>query len=115
MSTKDKTFMWLIVLLFGLVLLVFIMVYLDKPEPVTTSPSKRELELKDSIRLLQSRIDSSKARQVQLEHAYDSLLKIEPTIIHDTREKIKFIYTEATPSQLDSIVFSKSKRKPRYH
>lgn len=115
MSTKDKTFMWLIIILVGLVVLVFTMVYLDKPEQVTVSPSKRELELKDSVRMLQGKIDSSRARQARLEQAYDSLLKVEPTIIYETREKIKFIYTEATPDQLDSIIRTRSKRKQRYH
>lgn len=113
MSTRDKTFTYLLLAIFILFALVLVTVYTYNTD-VKLDTSKREKELRDSIHLLQSQVDSSHIRQAKLEAAYDSMLNIEPTIIYETREKIKFIYLEANATQLDSIIRTKSKRKRRY-
>lgn len=97
-----------------LAVVAYILFYNDPDQPVL-SPSAREKELRDSISLLQKQADESRLRQSRLQASYDSLLCVEPKIIYQTREKIKFIYTEATPHQLDSIIRAKSKRRKRYH
>lgn len=111
----DKTIVWLfcIILLFAVIITMIIMYTQNKKANVSfTSEEKR---LRDSISLLQKEIDASHIRQDKLQHDYDSMLHVEPIIIHETREKIKFVYTEATPNQLDSIIRTKSKRSKRYH
>ncbi len=84
---------------------------------VKVPDDSKEKALRDSINYLQKRIDSSLVRQEQLELAYDSVCRLEPEIKYKTREKIKFILTTATPSELDSIIRATiSKRKtPRYN
>lgn len=67
---------------------------------------QKELLLKDSISSLQKEIDDSHLRQSVLQHSYDSMLNIEPQIIYRTNETVKFIYGDASPSQLDSIIRS---------
>lgn len=111
----DKIIAWLFVgvSLFGAFLAVIVMY--NHNQKTTVSFSSEEKRLRDSIAILQKEIDASHTRQNKLQHGYDSMLNVEPIIIHKTREKIKFIYTEATPSQLDSIIRTKSKRKHRYH
>jgi len=71
---------------------------------VVSSTSEQELRLRDSISILQKEIETSVIRQTYLQHAYDSMLLVEPQIIYRTRETIKFIYGDATPDQLDSII-----------
>jgi hypothetical protein len=73
-------------------------------EPKQITNNDNEKVLRDSIALMQSQIDSSHVRQIKLQSSYDSLLNIEPEIRYRTNEKIKFIYSTATPSQLDSII-----------
>lgn len=112
---SDKTNLWffLVMLLIALVLFfVFIYNYDPKTAPMFISDEKR---LRDSIALLQKDIEASHIRQEKLQHSYDSMLHVEPQIIYQTREKIKFIYSEASPNQLDSIILSKSKRPKRYN
>lgn len=115
MSKKDKTFMWIIIILVALTISVFINVYYHFDDKPVISNSDKERQLKDSISTLNREIELSKVREQKLKHEYDSMLTIEPTIIYKTREKIKFVYTEASPNQLDSIIRKGSKRKHRYH
>jgi hypothetical protein len=98
--------------LLGAVITIVIMY--NKSQEAVVSFSSEEQRLLDSISILQKEIDASHIRQNKLQHGYDSMLNVEPIIINQTREKIKFIYTEATPSELDSIIRTKSKRKRRY-
>lgn len=111
----DKTIIWLFigVTIFGAVI-AFIILY-NQNQKANVSFTSEEKRLRDSISILQKEIDASHIRQDKLQHDYDSMLHVEPQIIYQTREKIKFIYTEATPNQLDSIIRTKSKRKHRYH
>lgn len=74
-----------------------------------------EQTYRDSISALKAQIDSSKVRQEKLQKAYDSLSSVDPLIIYHTREKIKFILTDAGPNELDSIIRSAWKTKSRYH
>ena len=67
---------------------------------------EQEIRYKDSISSLQKEIDLSRIRQSALQHSYDSMLLIEPTIIYRTNEKIKFIYFDASADELDSIIRS---------
>lgn len=87
-------------------------IYFRRPQVIVSSD--REQVLKDSIALLQTKIDSSHARQDRIQRAYDSLLSIDPIIISKTRDKIKFIYSTATPDELDSIIRTNWKTKSRY-
>jgi len=111
---SDKIMLWLCVgmTLIGAGIAIVVMYNLNK-DPIVTFSSD-EKRLRDSIFVLQKEIDASHIRQNKLQQGYDSMLNVEPTIIYNTREKIKFIYTDATPSQLDSIIRTKSKRKYRY-
>ncbi len=97
-----------------IVSLVGVIIYLSykiKTNPVDTG---REKALRDSIAYLQKRIDSSHVRQDKLERAYDSVCNLEPQIKYKTREKIKFIFSSATPDELDSIIRAAIKREIRY-
>jgi hypothetical protein len=98
----------------SLIGLIIYLSYKIKSNPVDDN---REKTLRDSIAYLQKRIDSSHIRQQELELAYDSVCRLEPQIKYKTREKIKFILTTATPTELDSIIRATiSKRKtPRYN
>lgn len=99
---KNRTNGFLIILVIGI---SFLAVHFYLQDNVNnTEASQKELRLRDSISYLQKEIDASRLRQGQLQHAYDSMLLIEPQVIYKTREKIKFIYGDATPDQLDSII-----------
>ena len=77
--------------------------------------SGKEQLLEDSIALLTKTINKSEIHQHILEEQYDSLLNLDPKIIIRTNEKIKFIYSTATPSELDSIIRTNWKTNLRYH
>lgn len=83
-----------------------------KPEIIITSGKEQLLE--DSIALLTKTINKSEIHQHILEEQYDSLLNLDPKIIIRTNEKIKFIYSTATPSELDSIIRTNWKTNLRY-
>jgi hypothetical protein len=76
---------------------------------------KTEKDLKDSISALSVEIDSSHARQARLERQLTGLSTIETQVIIKTHDKINFIYSNATPSELDSIIRSTWKTKSRYN
>lgn len=106
MSSPDvKTSLLPAILIILLVGLSFITFHFYSASEVSNSELiKKELLLRDSISILQKEIDASHKRQTQLQHSYDSMLTIEPQIIYKTREKIKFIYSDASTNQLDSII-----------
>ena len=74
-----------------------------------------EKALRDSISMLSAQIDSSHVKQARLKAQIDSLSSLETTVITKTHEKIKFIYSTATPADLDSIIRSAWKTKSRYN
>ena len=74
-----------------------------------------EKALRDSISMLSAQIDSSHVKQARLKAQIDSLSSLETTVITKTHEKIKFIYSTATPAALDSIIRSAWKTKSRYN
>lgn len=103
MENKTKTsniFIW--ILLFIITVLVIAFIYKDDIVPPSNDP--RDQIRKDSLELLKRQIDSSHVRQEKLQHDIDSLSSLDLIIIYRTHEKIKFINTTATPSQLDSII-----------
>lgn len=108
-SANAAIFSALILIIIGLTVALF----LKKTETIIKSDN--EQRLRDSIALLQKQIDSSHVRQSRLQVSYDSLLTVEPKVIYITREKIKFIFSDATPHQLDSIIRTKWKTRSRYH
>lgn len=112
---SDKIIAWLFVGITLFAATIAIIIMRNQNQNATVSFSSEEKRLRDSISILQKEIDAGHVRQEKLQHDYDSMLHVEPIIIHETREKIKFIYTEATPNQLDSIIRTKSKRHKRYH
>lgn len=76
---------------------------------------KGDKDLRDSISKLSVQIDSSHARQARLEAQIDILNHTEAKVISKTHEKIQFIYSTATPDELDSLIRSNWKSKSRYH
>lgn len=92
-----------ICILLGIILFLF-MAYVFKDRPSTTSGY--ETILQDSIKSLNKQIELSNIVQIKLESEIDSLSHLDPQIIYRTKEKYKFIFSEATPNQLDSIIRS---------
>jgi hypothetical protein len=92
----------LFILVVGLSFLV--LHFYGRSEETNSALIKKELLLRDSISILQKEINASHERQTKLQNSYDSMLMIEPQIIYKTREKIKFIYSDASTNQLDSII-----------
>ena len=93
-----------------ILLLIIMLIYYPKSNQNVFDDSN----LRDSIKLLQNQIDSSKIKQQILENQYDSLLALPPKIKYKTNEKIKFIYYDASPSDLDSIIRSNWKTGIRH-
>lgn len=88
-----------------LLILVFLLgSYIILKNPSVLYISDKEKELRDSLVLLQSNLDSSLVRQVKIQHQYDSLQAIEPGIIYRNHETTKFVFNTASPTQLDSII-----------
>jgi hypothetical protein len=67
---------------------------------------KEQLKYQYSIDSLQQEINLSRIKQSRLQKAYDSMKLIEPEVIYRTHEKVKFIYSDASTSELDSIIRS---------
>lgn len=101
--------------LFGILILVIIILLgiIIFRKQIVEMPSNDKI-YKDSINMLQSKIDSSYIRQKKLQEAYDSLCTLDPSVIYRTRDKIHFIYSNATADELDSIIRSTWKTKSRY-
>lgn len=76
--------------------------------------SGQEKILLDSIKTLDKNLEMSRIRERRIQSQYDSLQAIEPHIITNTRDKVKFIYSTATPDELDSIIRTAWKTKSRY-
>lgn len=98
----------------GITIVILIAILVFREPKLIVLPSDREKTLQDSLIILQQNLDSTHARQVQLQHNYDSLLKLEPQIITKTRDKVHFILTDANPDELDSIIRANWKTKSRY-
>ena len=71
--------------------------------------------LRDSISAFYIQIDSSHARQARLEAQINSVNNKEIQVISKTHEKIQFIYSSATPDELDSLIRSNWKTQSRYN
>lgn len=97
----------------GLILILSAVIIFRKPQVVVSSD--KEKVLRDSLQLMQRQIDSSRVHQAKLQSSYDSLLTIDPQIQYRTREKIKFIFNTASPSELDSIIRTNWKTGSRYN
>ena len=98
--------------LLGIIIILLAIIFFRKPQVIEVIG--KEQVLRDSISLLQRNLDSSHVRQDKLQKSFDSLLAIDPIIISKTRDKIKFIYSTATPDELDSIIRTNWKTKSRY-
>lgn len=98
--------------LLGIIIILLAIIFFRKPQVIEVTG--KEQVLRDSLILLQRNIDSSHVRQEKLQKSFDSLLAIDPIIISKTRDKIKFIYSTATPDELDSIIRTNWKTKSRY-
>jgi hypothetical protein len=103
----------LIIIIAGLLFITFHFYFADSE--AEKNFLAKELLLKDSINNLQKEIDMSRIKQAKIQHDYDSMLKIEPQIIIKTNEKIKFIYGDASPDDLDSIIRSSTKKSKGHH
>lgn len=86
-----------------IVILSLIVFIVFRPTATVVS-SDKEKQLRDSLVLLESNINTSLARQHQLQNQYDSLNAIGPGIIYRNHETTKFIFNTASPTQLDSII-----------
>jgi len=82
-----------------------------KPEIPVTAPDE---SWKDTVANLHKQIELSHMRQAKLQNSYDSLSNLEPRVITRTHDKIKFIYSTATPDDLDSIIRTNWKTTSRY-
>jgi len=82
-----------------------------KPEIQVAAPDE---SWKDTVANLHKQIELSHIRQAQLQNSYDSLSSLEPRVITRTHDKIKFIYSTATPDDLDSIIRTNWKTTSRY-
>lgn len=98
-------------LLLIIIILIAIIIF---RKPAVTIITGRENQVLDSLILLRSQVESSKIRESNLQRGYDSLSTIEPTIYTSTHEKTKFIFTDANPDQLDSIIRHTWKIKLKY-
>ena len=105
----SRNIIYIILLLIICLLLAFI---IFRKEPPTMDLDNKVKVLEDSLAIMQKEIDLSHDRQYKLEKRNDSLSSLEPTIIYRTRDKIKFIYTDATIDELDSIIRASWKTKP---
>lgn len=106
---KITTIAFLISLM--IILILSAIIIFRKPTIIENS---NDTAWKDSVTLLHKEIEKSHLRQIELQKAYDSLSSIEPHIITRTNDKIKFIYSTATPNDLDSIIRSNWKTNSRY-
>jgi len=98
--------------LFLIIIVLSAILIFRKPEIIEVS--NQEQIYKDSVLLLQKNIELSHIRQDSIQKAYDSLLNIDPQVINRTREKIHYILTDATPTELDNIIRTNWKTKSRY-
>jgi Cdc6-like AAA superfamily ATPase len=85
-----------------------------KPDTITID-NGHEKVLQDSLILMKNQVDSSHVRQTRIQNSYDSLLTIDPQVQYRTHEKIKIIYSTATPNQLDSIIRANWKTELRHN
>ena len=96
----------------GIILILAAVIIFRKP--TMTVITGREKQIVDSLSLLQSQLDSSKVRVSNLQRSYDSLSSLEPGVIYRTHDKIKFIFSDATPDDLESIIRTNWKTESRY-
>lgn len=96
----------------GIILILAAIIIFRKP--TMTVISGREKQIVDSLALLQSQLDSSEIRVTNLQKAYDSLNSLEPGVIYRTHDKVKFIFSDATPDDLDNIIRANWKTESRY-
>jgi len=89
--------------MFVVILILTAIIIFRKPDTITIDAG-REKVLTDSLSLMSKEIEASHKRQDQIQHNYDSLLTLDPPVQYRSYEKIKFIYSGATTSQLDSII-----------
>ena len=75
---------------------------INNPNEVTTELGDQNL--KDSIAVLNDKLNKSFAKELELIKENDSLESIEQQVIYRTNEKIKFIFSTTDPSVLDSII-----------
>lgn len=103
----------LIALSITLVIIIILsgIIIFKKPEILIAAPDE---SWKDTIANLHKEIKISHLRQTQLQNSYDSLSNLEPRVITRTHDKIKFIYSTATPDDLDSIIRTNWKTTSRY-
>lgn len=75
---------------------------INNSDKVTTELGDQNL--KDSIAVLNDKLNKSFAKELELIKENDSLESIEQQVIYRTNEKIKFIFSTTDPSVLDSII-----------
>ena len=96
----------------GIILILAAIIIFRKP--TMTVITGREKQIVDSLALLQSQLDSSEIRVTNLQRGYDSLNSLEPGVIYRTHDKVKFIFSDATPDDLESIIRANWKTESRY-
>lgn len=96
----------------GIILILAAIIIFRKP--TMTVITGREKQIVDSLSLLRAQLDSSEVHVSNLQRSYDSLSSLEPGIIYRTHDKIKFIFSDATPDDLESIIRANWKTESRY-
>lgn len=102
------------VVMIALILILLAIIIFRKPDVITVD-NGHEKVLQDSLILMKNQVDSSHVRQTKIQNSYDSLLLIDPQVQYRTHEKIKIIYSTATPNQLDSIIRANWKTELRHN
>jgi len=87
-----------------LVLIIAILSWKLINNPVEVTTELGDQNLKDSIAVLNDKLNKSFVRELELVKENDSLESIEQQVIYRTNERIKFIFSTTDPSVLDSII-----------
>jgi hypothetical protein len=92
--------MFIVILLIAIAILSLKLI--NNRVEVTTELDDKNL--KDSIAVLNDKLNKSFAKELELIKENDSLKSIEQQVIYRTNERIKFIFSTTDPSVLDSII-----------
>jgi hypothetical protein len=92
--------MFIVILLIAIAILSLKLI--NNRVEVTTELDDKNL--KDSIAVLNDKLNKSFAKELELLKENDSLKSIEQQVIYRTNERIKFIFSTTDPSVLDSII-----------
>lgn len=113
MARNSKGLNILIVVLIIIMLIeAALIIFRDRLSPYLDT--SLEKQFRDSIAVMEKYRESSILREQSFQRKFDSLSNLETGVIYRRNDKIKFIYTNATPDELDNIIRSNWDTK-RHH